>query len=114
MIADRVGYGRLGIGLARRRRRQLGTAHEMLSTMGVGAFADRAGRELLATGETVRKRRVETGGTPPLRRWRRPRPPTVHRRIELPPLGGRPGTGIMHCRRSARFLQRYDVNLQRA
>jgi DNA-binding CsgD family transcriptional regulator len=34
----------------------------MLSTMGVEAFADRARRELLATGETVRKRRVETRG----------------------------------------------------
>jgi DNA-binding CsgD family transcriptional regulator len=41
---------------------QLRTAHEMLSTMGVDAFADRAQRELLATGETVRKRRVETRG----------------------------------------------------
>jgi DNA-binding CsgD family transcriptional regulator len=41
-------------------REQLRTAHEMLSTMGVEAFADRAQRELLATGETVRKRRVET------------------------------------------------------
>ena len=43
-------------------REQLRTAHDMLSTMGVGAFADRARRELLATGETVRKRRVETRG----------------------------------------------------
>jgi DNA-binding CsgD family transcriptional regulator len=43
-------------------REQLRTAHEMLSTMGVDAFADRAQRELLATGETVRKRRVETRG----------------------------------------------------
>jgi DNA-binding CsgD family transcriptional regulator len=41
-------------------REQLRTAHEMLTTMGIGAFADRAGRELLATGETVRKRTVET------------------------------------------------------
>jgi DNA-binding CsgD family transcriptional regulator len=41
-------------------REQLHTAHEMLTTMGVDAFADRARRELLATGETVRKRRVET------------------------------------------------------
>jgi DNA-binding NarL/FixJ family response regulator len=32
----------------------------MLATMGVEAFADRARRELLATGETVRKRTVET------------------------------------------------------
>ena len=30
--------------------------------MGVDAFADRAQRELLATGETVRKRSVETRG----------------------------------------------------
>jgi DNA-binding CsgD family transcriptional regulator len=41
-------------------REQLSTAHEMLDTMGVGAFAERARRELLATGETVRKRTVET------------------------------------------------------
>jgi DNA-binding NarL/FixJ family response regulator len=34
----------------------------MLSTMGVEAFAGRARRELLATGETVRKRGVETRG----------------------------------------------------
>jgi DNA-binding CsgD family transcriptional regulator len=41
-------------------REQLRTAHEMLTTMGIDAFADRARRELLATGETVRKRTVET------------------------------------------------------
>jgi DNA-binding CsgD family transcriptional regulator/tetratricopeptide (TPR) repeat protein len=41
-------------------REQLRTAHEMLTTMGVEAFAERARRELLATGETVRKRTVET------------------------------------------------------
>jgi DNA-binding CsgD family transcriptional regulator len=41
-------------------RKQLRTAHEMLATMGVDAFAERARRELLATGETVRKRTVET------------------------------------------------------
>ena len=29
--------------------------------MGAKAFADRAGRELLATGETARKRTVDTG-----------------------------------------------------
>jgi ATP/maltotriose-dependent transcriptional regulator MalT len=40
-------------------REQLRTAHEMLDTMGVEAFAERARRELLATGETVRKRTVE-------------------------------------------------------
>ena len=32
----------------------------MLDAMGVGAFAERARRELAATGETARKRTVET------------------------------------------------------
>jgi ATP/maltotriose-dependent transcriptional regulator MalT len=41
-------------------REQLRTAHEMLATMGIDAFAERAGRELLATGETARRRTVET------------------------------------------------------
>ena len=41
-------------------REQLRTAHEMLDAMGIEAFAERARRELLATGETVRKRTVET------------------------------------------------------
>ena len=43
-------------------RTQLRTAHEALTAMGVDGFADRARRELLATGETVRKRTVETAG----------------------------------------------------
>jgi DNA-binding CsgD family transcriptional regulator len=43
-------------------REQLRTAHEMLTAMGVEAFAQRAERELLATGETARERTVETGG----------------------------------------------------
>ncbi len=37
-------------------REQLRTAHELLSAIGAAAFADRAQRELAATGETVRKR----------------------------------------------------------
>jgi DNA-binding CsgD family transcriptional regulator len=41
-------------------REQLRTAHEMLVGMGVDGFADRARRELLATGERARKRTVET------------------------------------------------------
>ena len=73
---DRLGRTRVRVELARahllygewlrrERRRtdareQLRTAHEMLDTMGVEAFAERARRELLATGETVRKRTVET------------------------------------------------------
>jgi DNA-binding CsgD family transcriptional regulator len=43
-------------------RAQLRTAHEALTAMGVEAFADRARHELAATGETVRKRTVETRG----------------------------------------------------
>jgi DNA-binding CsgD family transcriptional regulator len=41
-------------------REQLRVAYEMLSAMGAEAFAERARRELLATGETVRKRAVDT------------------------------------------------------
>jgi DNA-binding CsgD family transcriptional regulator len=43
-------------------REQLRTAHDMFDAMGVEAFAERARRELLATGETARKRSVETRG----------------------------------------------------
>jgi DNA-binding CsgD family transcriptional regulator len=41
-------------------REQLRVAHVMLAGMGMEAFAERARRELLATGETVRKRTVDT------------------------------------------------------
>jgi DNA-binding CsgD family transcriptional regulator len=41
-------------------RAELRTAHGQLTTMGIEAFAERARRELLATGDTVRKRNVET------------------------------------------------------
>jgi DNA-binding CsgD family transcriptional regulator/tetratricopeptide (TPR) repeat protein len=43
-------------------REQLRTAHEMFVSMGVKGFADRAARELLATGERAPKPRVESGG----------------------------------------------------
>lgn len=42
-------------------RKQLRTAHDMCASMGAEAFAQRAERELKATGETARKRTVETG-----------------------------------------------------
>ncbi|MFG1819646.1 AAA family ATPase [Kribbella sp. NPDC049174] len=73
---DRLGRTRIQVELARARllygewlrrrnrradaRIQLRTAHQLLSAMGVEAFADRARRELAATGETVRKRTVDT------------------------------------------------------
>jgi DNA-binding CsgD family transcriptional regulator len=55
-------YGEL---LRRRNRRvdarkHLRAAHESLERMGLGGFADRAARELRATGEKVRTRSVET------------------------------------------------------
>ncbi|MDN8837015.1 hypothetical protein Q0M54_14590, partial [Staphylococcus aureus] len=41
-------------------REQLRTAHEMFSRFGAEAFAERARRELTATGEKVRRITVET------------------------------------------------------
>jgi DNA-binding CsgD family transcriptional regulator len=41
-------------------RVQLRSAHEEFTAIGMEAFAERARRELLATGERVRKRTVET------------------------------------------------------
>jgi DNA-binding CsgD family transcriptional regulator len=71
---DRLGRSRMALELARARllygewlrrdrrridaREQLRAARDMLTSMGAEAFAARAGRELLATGETARKRRV--------------------------------------------------------
>jgi DNA-binding CsgD family transcriptional regulator len=41
-------------------REQLRTAYQMLTAMGIEGFAERARHELIATGETVHKRTVET------------------------------------------------------
>ena len=60
------GYLIYGEWLRRQNRRidaraELRTAEKMFSAMGADAFADRAHRELLATGESVRKRSATTG-----------------------------------------------------
>jgi DNA-binding CsgD family transcriptional regulator len=76
MSVDRLARSRAAVELARSRllygewlrrqnrrlhaREQLRAAHEMFSRMGAEAFAERARRELSATGETVRKRTVDT------------------------------------------------------
>jgi ATP/maltotriose-dependent transcriptional regulator MalT len=73
---DRLGRTRVRVELARshllygewlrrQRRRldareQLRTAHNLLEAMGIEAFAERARRELQATGATARKRTVDT------------------------------------------------------
>ncbi len=44
-------------------RGQLRIAHDMLAAMGVAAFAERARRELLATGEKIRKRAEPAAGS---------------------------------------------------
>jgi DNA-binding CsgD family transcriptional regulator len=41
-------------------RDELRTAHDMFSAIGADGFADRASRELLATGETARRRTIDT------------------------------------------------------
>ena len=56
-----------GESLRRERRRidartQLRIAHDMFDAMGMDAFAERARRELLATGETARKRTATATG----------------------------------------------------
>jgi DNA-binding CsgD family transcriptional regulator len=73
---DRLGRSRMALELARARllygewlrrdrrridaREQLRAARDMFTSMGAEAFAARAGRELLATGETARKRTAAT------------------------------------------------------
>ena len=41
-------------------REQLRSAHDMLTAMGIEGFAERARRELIATGQTLRKRTIDT------------------------------------------------------
>ena len=50
-------------------REQLRTAHRMFTDTGIEAFAERARHELLATGETVRKRRTEASDELTAQEW---------------------------------------------
>ncbi|ORA24858.1 LuxR family transcriptional regulator [Mycobacterium angelicum] len=75
---DKLGRTRIAVHLARARllygewlrrcnrrvdaREQLHTAHEMFTRMGAEAFAERARRELLVTGQKVTKRSVVSAG----------------------------------------------------
>src|SRR5258708_24088365 len=66
-VGAHVGRGRVRDGEWLRRehrgveaREQLRQAYDVFATMGADGFADRARRELLATGEKVRKRRDDT------------------------------------------------------
>ena len=58
-------------------REQLRTAYEMLHRFGAEAFAERARRELLATGESVRQRTVEAPRNSQRRRPRSPDSPAT-------------------------------------
>jgi ATP/maltotriose-dependent transcriptional regulator MalT len=62
LARSRLAYGEWLRRASRRvdSREQLRAAYEMFSQMGAAAFAERARRELSATGETVRKRTAET------------------------------------------------------
>jgi hypothetical protein len=67
-------------------REQLRTAHGMLDAMGIGAFAERARRELAATGETARKRPEPALFEAMLEGWRRQQ---AARRLSAPLVEGR-------------------------
>jgi hypothetical protein len=74
-------------------RGQLRTAHQMLEQMGMAAFAERARRELVATGETARKTRRPShpgrrGPYGPDRAGGRGRPPGPGR-LSNPEIGAR-------------------------
>ena len=60
-IKTRADLAKLFLGYGKDDR--FSAAHEMLAAMGAEAFAERARHELAATGETVRKRAVQTVST---------------------------------------------------
>jgi DNA-binding NarL/FixJ family response regulator len=68
-------------------REQLRTAHDTLVAIGMEAFADRARKELLATGEKVRKRTVETRDDLTPQEWQIAR--LARDRLSNPEIGAR-------------------------
>jgi DNA-binding CsgD family transcriptional regulator/tetratricopeptide (TPR) repeat protein len=68
-------------------REQLRTAHDTLVAIGMEAFADRARKELLATGEKVRKRTVETRDNLTPQEWQIAR--LARDRLSNPEIGAR-------------------------
>ena len=89
-------------------RQHLRTAYDMLAAIGMTAFAERARRELIATGEKVRKRTVEApttltaaGGTHRAACPGRPVEPGDQRQLFISTAHGRmaPAQGVRQARR---------------
>jgi DNA-binding CsgD family transcriptional regulator/tetratricopeptide (TPR) repeat protein len=94
--------------LRRERRRvdaraHLRSAHQMFVSIGMEAFAERARRELLATGETVRKRTIEALSSDELTPQERQIALLVREGLSNPEVGGRlflsPRTVEWHLRK---------------
>jgi DNA-binding CsgD family transcriptional regulator len=84
-------------------RAQLRTAYDLFATIGMEAFAERTRRELLATGETVRKRTVESSATDELTAQERQIALLVRDGLSNPEVGARlflsPRTVEWHLRK---------------
>jgi ATP/maltotriose-dependent transcriptional regulator MalT len=84
-------------------RTQLRTAYTMFGAIGMEAFGERARRELLATGETVRKRTVESSGNDQLTAQERQIALLVRDGLSNPEIGARlflsPRTVEWHLRK---------------